>query len=74
MPNMNNRIPLVFGDERLQENRELAVRGVDGRGLHILDVLPSSFAHVPGIEEALEARKRRVESIMTEARAPPARP
>ena len=24
------------------------VRGVDGPGMHILDVLPESFAHVPG--------------------------
>jgi len=32
----------------LQEARELAVRGIDGKGLHILDVLPDSFAHVPG--------------------------
>jgi len=31
-----------------QEARELAVRGIDGKGLHILDVLPDSFAHVPG--------------------------
>ena len=28
--------------------RELAVRGVDGPGLHILDVSPASFQHNEG--------------------------
>lgn len=32
----------------LQELRELAVRGVDGPGLHILDVAPDSFKHNEG--------------------------
>ena len=34
-----------------QEARELAVRGIDGKGMHILDVLPASFSHVPGCAE-----------------------
>ena len=33
----------------LQELRELAVRGVDGPGMHILDVLPRSFPTAPGM-------------------------
>lgn len=36
-----------------QELRELALRGVDGPGMHILDVLPNSFPTAPG---ALAAR------------------
>jgi hypothetical protein len=31
-----------------QEMRELAVRGVDGPGMHILDVLPDSFQNAEG--------------------------
>ena len=32
----------------MQELRELAVRGVDGPGMHILDVLPRAFPNAPG--------------------------
>jgi hypothetical protein len=31
------------------------VRGVDGKGMHILDVLPDSFAHVPGCASGMPA-------------------
>lgn len=31
-----------------REIREMAVRGVDGPGLHILDVLPDAWDHVEG--------------------------
>ena len=31
-----------------QELRELAVRGVDGPGMHILDVLPRAYPTAPG--------------------------
>ena len=36
-----------------QELREMAVRGTDGPGLHILDILPEDFKHVEGFEAAL---------------------
>ena len=36
-----------------QELREMAVRGTDGPGLHILDVLAEDFKHVEGFEAAL---------------------
>ncbi|KAK9904816.1 hypothetical protein WJX75_003029 [Coccomyxa subellipsoidea] len=39
-----------------QELRELAVRGVGGPGIHVLDVTPRSFSHVPGIEVRLQER------------------
>ena len=32
----------------MQEVRELAMRGVDGPGMHILDLLPDSYAGVEG--------------------------
>jgi hypothetical protein len=35
-----------------QEMRELAVRGVDGPGLHTMDLAPESYAHLEGYEEA----------------------
>ena len=31
-----------------RELRELAVRGVDGPGMHIIDVLPHAYDHLPG--------------------------
>ena len=34
----------------------MAVRGVDGPGLHILDVLPEEFGKLEGLEKALAAR------------------
>jgi hypothetical protein len=42
------------------------VRGADGLGLHILDILPESFEGVEGIEEAVAARKKRVEFLATQ--------
>lgn len=38
--------------------RELAIRGVDGPGMHVLDVAPEAYAHVEGIEKAVEQRRR----------------
>ncbi len=32
----------------VQETRELALRGVDGPGMHIFDVLPNSFPNAEG--------------------------
>ena len=47
-----------------QELRELAIRGVDGPGLHILDVCPVSYGHAPGIEAALQQRRLRVDDML----------
>ena len=47
-----------------QELRELAVRGVDGPGLHVLDVCPDSYAGAPGIETALQQRKSAVDDML----------
>ena len=44
-----------------QEMRELVARGVDGPGLHTMDVHPQSYAHNPGYEEALKKRRRKVQ-------------
>lgn len=44
-----------------QEMRELAVRGVDGPGLHTMDLAPESYAHLEGYEEALAQRRRKVQ-------------
>jgi len=43
--------------------RELAVRGVDGPGLHVLDVVPEAYAHLgdEGIAAAVANRRRIVE-------------
>lgn len=38
----------ILSHWRRRELRELAVRGVDGPGMHILDVLPNSFARTEG--------------------------
>lgn len=43
--------------------RELAIRGVDGPGMHVLDVAPEAFGHVPGIEEAVKRRRLLVERM-----------
>lgn len=40
-----------------QELRELAVRGVDAPGMHVLDVTPQSFAHLPGFPERMAQRE-----------------
>jgi Cys-rich protein (TIGR01571 family) len=45
--------------------RELAIRGVDGPGMHVLDVVPETYQHVQGIEEALEQRRRLVERMVS---------
>lgn len=47
-----------------QELREMALRGVDGPGLHILDVLPGSFAAAPGGEAAAAARRAEVDRML----------
>lgn len=36
-----------------QELREMAIRGTDGPGLHILDILAEDFEHVEGFDAAL---------------------
>lgn len=41
--------------------RELAIRGIDGPGMHVLDVLPESFI---GAEEAVEERREMVIEYM----------
>lgn len=47
-----------------QELRELAVRGIDGPGMHIFDVLPDSFNNAPGAAEAVAKRKALVEAML----------
>ena len=47
-----------------QELREMALRGVDGPGMHILDVLPDSFAHVEWAQELIAKRKKQVEEML----------
>ncbi|CAL8464391.1 g3926 [Coccomyxa elongata] len=49
-----------------QELRELAVRGVGGPSIHVLDVTSRSFSHVPGIEARLQQRAAEL-AIMEEA-------
>ena len=39
--------------------RELAVRGVDGPGLHVLDIDPLAWKHVDGWAEEVEYRMAR---------------
>lgn len=48
-----------------QEMRELTIRGVDGPGLHILDVLPGSYAAAPGGLEAISIRKAAVDKMLS---------
>ena len=43
--------------------RELAIRGVDGPGLHVLDVAPEAYRHVPGIDDAVKQRRLLVERM-----------
>lgn len=47
-----------------QELREMALRGVDGPGMHILDVVPESFQHVDGAEKVFRKRKKRVDEML----------
>ena len=53
-----------------REMREMAVRGVDGPGLHILDVSPESWRHLPHSEDAFLTRKAIVQEmyVMLECR------
>jgi Cys-rich protein (TIGR01571 family) len=48
-----------------QEMRELTIRGVDGPGLNILDVLPRSYEAAPGGLEAIAARKALVDKMLS---------
>jgi hypothetical protein len=45
--------------------RELTIRGVDGPGLNILDVLPRSYEAAPGGLEAIAARKALVDKMLS---------
>lgn len=47
-----------------QEARELAVRGVDGPGMHIFDVSPEAWAEVEGYDEALASRQKLVADMV----------
>lgn len=47
-----------------QEMRELVIRGVDGPGLHTMDVQPEAYKHLPGYEEALKKRRRKVQMML----------
>ncbi|KDD75311.1 hypothetical protein H632_c751p0 [Helicosporidium sp. ATCC 50920] len=47
-----------------QELRELAVRGVDGPGMHILDVLPESFPRARDANERVKARQLLVTKML----------
>jgi hypothetical protein len=44
--------------------RELAIRGIDGPGMHVLDLLPESFVGAAGAEEAVEERREMVIEYM----------
>jgi len=48
-----------------QELREMAVRGIDGPGHHILDLCPDSYEHVSGAKEAITNRKLEVDRMMS---------
>jgi hypothetical protein len=68
---------ICFYCSSYQEMRELAVRGVDGPGLHVLDVSPGSFVGAPGAAVAVAARERAVAAMLAHppryfaARPPP---
>lgn len=47
-----------------QELRELALRGVDGPGMHIFDVLPDSYKHLPGFADAISKRRKDVADMV----------
>jgi Cys-rich protein (TIGR01571 family) len=47
-----------------QELRELAIRGIDGPGFHVLDVVPGSYMHVDGIDAAIRDRKQIVDKML----------
>ena len=49
-----------------QELRELAVRGIDGPGEHILDVCPDSYRNAPGIDAALLRRKAKIREMTSQ--------
>ncbi len=44
------------------------MRGLDGPGLFALDVLPQSWAHLPGYEEALARRAAQLEALKVQVR------
>jgi Cys-rich protein (TIGR01571 family) len=46
-----------------QELRELTLRGVDGPGISPLDVNPESWAHLPGFQEEMAHRKKKLKFI-----------
>lgn len=50
-----------------QELRELAVRGVDGEGIYVLDMTPQSYEHNEGFKEAMEARKNKLALLKYQA-------
>lgn len=48
-----------------QELRELAVRGVDGPGMHMFDLVPDSYKHIEGAQAAIDARRVLVEHMVS---------
>lgn len=43
-----------------QELRELAVRGISAPGMHVLDFVPDTFRHLPGIDPLVQSRRAEV--------------
>ena len=54
---------LCFYCSSHQELRELVVRGIDGPGLHILDVLPNSFRQVEGYDSVVVVRQATLQEM-----------
>ena len=48
-----------------REMRELVIRGVDGPGMHAMDVCPHSYDTAPEHEEVYEKRKKWVEKMLS---------
>lgn len=46
-----------------QEMREAVARGLAGPGISPLDVMPQTWAHLPGFKEEMEHRRRKIEAI-----------
>jgi Cys-rich protein (TIGR01571 family) len=46
-----------------QEMRELVVRGVDGPGLHTMDLRPEAYEHLEGYEDVIYQRRRKVQQM-----------
>lgn len=57
---------LCFYCSSHQELRELVVRGIDGPGLHILDVLPNSFRKVEGYDSVIGVRHAIVQEMVAQ--------